>query len=150
MNPRGVVARFGAGEARSVDDLWPDLLVHASDASGEERALRHVKDWVNSRAEAFHGRAPLAGSERRSPSGGWLGYWSSDERWEFVGIYQGLLEQQLKLHGYSPTAILEGWRERDWIDTEGDRYSKNVRFDGRTQRLIKIRRSALKANGASE
>ena len=46
---------------------------------------------------------------------------------------------------YEPAAILGGWREKGWIDTDGDRkrYTKKVRVNGEQARLVVIPRTAL-------
>jgi putative DNA primase/helicase len=137
-----------------LDALWTDLVGEASDAAGEERALRDVLSWAYAHAQSFYGRHIKAvdryGQELtpRMPPGGWSGRWDGEgEDWQFIAFFPTVLQTVLADLGYTPEAILAGWKERDWLLVDGDRrrYTTRQRVaDGRAH-VVAIKYEAIHA-----
>lgn len=107
--------------------------------------MRDVASWAYSHADAFIGR----GDQDRMPPGGWAGVWEDTDVWDSIAFYPTALKKVLLDEGYEPDAILQGWKERGWIQTDGDRnrFTKRmwVETNGRKerQRFVVIRREAI-------
>jgi hypothetical protein len=135
-----------------LDALWGELAAEASDAAGEERALRDVISWAHSHAQSFYGRhvkvVDRHGDELtpKMPPSGWSGRWDGEgEDWEFVGFFPTVLQVVLTDLGYVPEAIFAGWKERGWLKVDGDRgrYTTRQRVaDGRAH-LVAIKYEAI-------
>jgi hypothetical protein len=126
--------------------LWEAIVDEATDAAGEIRAFRDVFSWANANQEAFVGRHRTdQKGELIPPSGGMAGRWDSQEDWEFIGFHKPILVHILQDMEYEPDAILGHWRERGWLDTDGDRkrFEKKVKLRGEQVRLVVIPREVL-------
>jgi len=122
------------------------IAARAADAAGEERALEDVLDWAYRHERGFAGRNPnLFGDENRPHEV--YGRWDAPGKWEYLGFYPTALDKVLEELGYQPTAIIEGWKSRGWLDiSEKDkRNRKKVRINGEGQWLVALRRSAFEA-----
>ena len=128
--------------------LWEEIAGGAADAAGEGRALQDVMSWASAREATFKGREHRGAYGEREPPGGWSGRWSADEGWEYVGFFPHVLRRILGELGYQPPAILEGWRERGWIDHAKGRFEKQVRVDHKQEWLIIIKRTAIEEANA--
>jgi putative DNA primase/helicase len=116
-------------------ELWQAITAEASDAAGEIRSLRDVMAWAHSNEQAFYGRERMdSDGERIPPHGGWAGRWDKGNNWQFIGFFRPVLARVLSDLGYEPEGILGLWRERGWINTEGDRkrFEKRVRIKATT------------------
>jgi hypothetical protein len=125
-----------------LDPLWTDLANEASDAAGEVRALRDTVSWAYSQAQSFYGRELTP----KMPPGGWSGRWDNEVNWEFIAFFPTVLQKILADFGYSPEAILAGWRERGWLLVDGDRgrYTTRQRVADDRPHLVAIRYEAIK------
>jgi len=128
--------------------LWEEIAGGAADAAGEGRALQDVMSWAASHEATFRGREHTGQYGDREPSGGWSGRWGAGEGWEYVAFFPHVLRRVLQELGYQPPAILEGWRERGWIDHAKGRYEKQLRVDQKQEWLIVVKRAAIEATGA--
>uniref|UniRef100_Q01TT1 DUF927 domain-containing protein n=1 Tax=Solibacter usitatus (strain Ellin6076) TaxID=234267 RepID=Q01TT1_SOLUE len=134
-----------------LDALWADLVGEASDAAGEVRALKDVMSWAYAHSQSFWGRHVKSvdrnGGELtpRMPPGGWSGRWDEGENWQFVGFYPTVLQTVLVGLGYTPEAILGGWRERGWLLVDGDRsrYTTRQRIGDERAHVVAIRHKAV-------
>jgi len=135
-----------------MDELWSDLIVESSDAPGEERALRDVISWAYAHAQTFDGRHFKGGETNgegqslRMPPGGWSGRWDSED-WKYIGFLPPVLNKVLVDLGYTPDAILAGWKERGWLLVDNDRIRNTTRqrmLDDRPH-LVAIKREAVQA-----
>jgi hypothetical protein len=127
--------------------LWEEIAGEAADASGEVRALADTYSWAMSNQARFHGRLDTdeRGNER-TPAAGIAGRWEPGADWPFIAFHPPILKKVLTEGGYNPDAILAGWREQGWLETEDDdkkRYTKRVRMGGERAHLVVIRREAL-------
>ncbi len=136
-----------------LDSLWADLVAEASDAAGEERALRDVLSWAYSHSQTFFGRHIKAvdrwGQELtpKMPPAGWSGRWDGEgEDWEWIGFFPTILQNVLADLGYTPEAILAGWKERKWLllDDDRKRYTTRQRVADGRPRLVAIKYEAIK------
>ena len=100
-----------------LDALWSDLVGEASDAAGEERALRDVLSWAYAHAQTFHGRhiktVDRYGQELtpRMPPAGWSGRWDGEgEEWEYIAFFPTVLQKVLADFGYTPRRSSPGGR----------------------------------------
>jgi hypothetical protein len=123
--------------------VWEGVIADATDAAGEVRALRDVLSWASARNQAFYGRHQVdRDGNARMPSNGWAGRWNSGDDWQYLAFFPTQLHRALSDLGYEPEAIIPGWRERGWLDTELGRITKKVRADGEPERMIVIHRFA--------
>jgi putative DNA primase/helicase len=125
--------------------LWSAIVAEASDAAGEERALRDVMSWAYSHAEAFYGRHRSNKDGVIPPSSGWAGSWDNGIDWDDIAFHPTVLDRVLVEHGYEPEAIKAAWKERGWLDvTPGRRgYTKKQRIGRDTPWLVTITRDAV-------
>jgi putative DNA primase/helicase len=135
-----------------IEALWEDLTREASEADRATRALSLVYSWATGHDQEFWGRhLTLDDGTPRQPSAGWAGKWDNSEQWESLAFLPHRLTELLKASGFEPDAMLRLWRDREWLDVEGDRnrHQKQVRIAGNKTRAIVIKRSALE-NGDDE
>jgi putative DNA primase/helicase len=104
--------------------------------------------WAASHEATFRGREHSGQYGDREPPGGWSGRWEAGEGWEYVAFFPHLLRRVLQELGYQPPAILDGWRQRGWIDHAKGRYEKQLRVDQKQEWLIVVKRAAIEAAGA--
>jgi putative DNA primase/helicase len=125
-----------------LEGIWNDIVAATGEASGEERALRHVISWAHSRQETFRGRhRPQSGV-----NGSWSGRWDRADNWAFIAFYPHVLKQLLADFEYEPESILAGWKERGWLDVGPSRgFDKSTRVGKLNPFLIVIRREAIDA-----
>lgn len=128
--------------------LWQDIVADAADASGEVRALRDVMSWCYAHPAQFFGQSAALFSTDKQPIGGWAGAWSDASDWDRICILRSTLDQLLKTCGYEPEAILHGWKEREWLITDGRNIEAKFSLAGQRPRGICIRRSAIEAADA--
>ena len=136
-----------------LDALWADLVAEASDAAGDERALRDVLSWAYAHSQSFYGRhakvVDHSGKELppKMPPSGWSGRWDEGKNWEFIGFYPTVLQAVLVGLGYTPEAILGGWRERGWllVDEDRSRYTTRQRVADDRAHVVAIRYEAVRA-----
>jgi hypothetical protein len=136
-----------------LDALWTHLVGEASDAPGEVRALQDVISWAYSHSQSFYGRHLKSVDHEdqeltpKMPPGGWSGRWDEeDETWEFIAFFPTVLQTILVDLGYTPEAMLAGWRERGWLMVDGDRgrYTTRQRVAGARPHVVAIRNEAIK------
>jgi hypothetical protein len=134
--------------------LWADVVTEASDAAGEERALRDVLSWTYSHSQSFYGHhvkdVDRKGQELepKMPPGGWSGRWDGkDEDWQFIAFFPTVLQKVLTDLGYCPEAVLAGWKERGWLLLGGDRkgYTTRQRVADVRAYVVAIRSEAIDA-----
>jgi putative DNA primase/helicase len=134
-----------------LDELWTEVLTEASDAAGDERALRDVISWAHSNEQSFYGRhanyLEQGKLKPRMPASGWAGRWDPGEDWPFIAFHPHVLRKVLVDLGYAPEAILAGWKERDWLIVDGDRprYTTRQRVMGERPHLVAIKFEAIRA-----
>ena len=123
--------------------LWIAIAPEAEDAAGEVRAIRDVMSWAHANRDSFY--SLTSDHQRYAPSGGWAGRWDQKADWEFVAFYPHLLEERLRDHEYQHEAILTGWKERGWLETDADRKrsTKRMRVGVERPHLVVIRRGAI-------
>ena len=96
---------------------------------------------------------PDPGHERRNtlgepipPNAGYLGKWPGVEDWRYIAFYPHRLRAFLNQQGLDRDAILRTWRDRGWIDTQGDRkrLTKPLREGGgMSSRFVVVKREAI-------
>ncbi|MEW6352355.1 MAG: DUF927 domain-containing protein [Thermodesulfobacteriota bacterium] len=131
-----------------LDVLWKDIAREARDAAGEARTLQELYAWACRHETSFYGRHRTSDDGKPLyPKGESFGRWDAGEKWDFIAFSPDVMRRVLKEIGHQqPDGILAGWRERGWLDADGDRsrHTKVCRMgDGKKPRLIIIRRSAL-------
>ncbi len=132
-----------------IGNLWAKIAAEATDAAGEIRALQDIISWATSNEQRFWGRHLTDKDDNpKLPSGGWAGKW--DERnWDEIGFIPTVLKSELERMGYSPDAILAGWREHGWLEiSTGERgFTTQKCINGNKTRMIVIKREAIDAYG---
>lgn len=131
-----------------LDQLWKDIAREAQDAAGEARTLQELYAWACRHETSFYGRHRSdQDGKPLYPKGEAFGRWDGGESWEFIAFSPDVVKRVLKEMGHQqPEAILAGWKERGWLDADGDRsrYTKVCRMgEGKKPRMVIIRRSAL-------
>lgn len=127
-----------------LEEIWNELVAGSSEATGDARALRDVMSWAHSHAESFYGRQqPDIYGRLKAPPNGWAGRWDPKESWDSIGFYPHVLDKILEDFGYSPEGILEGWRQRGWLDTSSGRRQKRVRVQEENPYLVVIQRAGV-------
>lgn len=130
-----------------VEPLWGGIVREASDALGEEEALRDVVSWAMSNQQSFYGRHKSEIGDTRTPPGGWLGRWDVGQKWGYIAFANHHLVQFLERGKYNPTEILNAWRERGWLDVPPGQkgYQKMLRLDGQRQWFVVLQRAAIES-----
>lgn len=114
-----------------IDEIWPNIADNVEDAAGEERAMDMVRGWFASRKIAFRG---TRGSTM--PHGGWLGaviYMKDGTK--AIAFYPHALNDFLEDCGFSPPAIVSGWRAADYLLCDGKHATRKVGVDGVYSRM---------------
>jgi hypothetical protein len=139
-----------------IEPLWDELTREADEADRAAAALRHVMSWATARADDFYDRQARG---REQPHGGWAGCWarrrlsrgpddatSSPEEWVWIGFMPHVLKRLLEDAGYDVDAITRTWKDRGWLETDGEanksRNQYKVRINHESVRVYAIRRSA--------
>lgn len=126
-----------------ISTLWQDLAAEAADAAGSERALDDIYSWASSRETSFIGRHVTDGFVERTPPVT-LGRWDPGTDWEYIAVWPSVLAAALTELGYSPPAILRGWRERGLIRCHPKSFTWDVRIpSGETKKMTYIYRHAF-------
>ncbi len=131
--------------ADPLSGLWTQIAAEAGDAAGELRALRDIHAWASGNPERFW-RKSANSLMTQAPFSGWLGRWDADA----IAFLPHALEDELQRRKYPMRAILEGWRDRGWLDTETDERLKkkvNIGPSGDRPYAYVINRAALVALG---
>jgi hypothetical protein len=128
-----------------LEQIWDELVAESSEATGDKRALRDVISWAHSHPQSFHGRHLTDMDERvKIPPGGLAGRWESTENWESICFYPTVLDRILVEFGYRSESVLEGWKQRGWLETSpGHQYQKRVHFLGTNPYLVVVRREGV-------
>lgn len=117
-----------------VEQLWKEIAGEAEDPLGSRRAMRLLLSWAWANESRFFGREETnRNGEPVSPSAGWIGRWERGADFEYIAFYPHHIEKFLKDHEFNHDSILGEWRERKWLDLEGDdrkRFTKRVRIRG--------------------
>jgi putative DNA primase/helicase len=125
-------------------ELAKAIMAEAEEASGELRALRHVISWAYSHEYNFLGREAIdSNGNKRSPLT-IAGKWDFDEEADLCFL-PGVLKNVLQEGKFAPDAILHGWRECGWIETDkdGNRFTKKMSINNEKTAHVVIRREAL-------
>ncbi len=132
-----------------INEVWPMIAAEAIDAAGEVRAFHDLYSWAVSNEYRFWGRH-LTDNEGKpkSPPGGWAGRWDELRDWDEIGFIRTVLKSELKRMGYSPDAILAGWKELGWIEKSNEKnggYTLQRYINGTKDRMIVIKRETIDA-----
>ena len=102
--------------------------------------------WAFSNQEAFWGRHRTdKDGQPIPPSGGWAGKWNRED-WQSIAFLPSTLDECLRRLKYHPDAILNGWAELGWLETDSDRKSrvtKRLRINGDAVRVVVVSRVAI-------
>ena len=72
---------------------------------------------------------------QRMPVQGWSGAWRED----YVATFPSFVRKILEDGGYSYETAMRLWKEKNWLDTTGDRNrTKTVAFEGTRIRMVAI------------
>lgn len=126
--------------------LWSDIVSEAADPIGEETALREVVTWATNNQQAFFGRH-LTGYDDtpKQPPGGFLGRWDKGDSWTYIAFDQARLREFLEKQNYNSVEILNGWKERGWLDIPVYQkgYQKKVSVNGEKVWYVVVKREAI-------
>ncbi|MGV3723912.1 MAG: DUF927 domain-containing protein [Actinomycetota bacterium] len=126
-------------------DLWVKVAEAGVEASGEVWALQYVMSWAGSRQQSFVGRCFTAdlfkGGQPTAPVVS--GKWDADEGWDEITFYEDVLKRVLTEGGFSPPAILAGWRERGWLTMDGKHFRVWRNMPNGRHRMYVITRQAV-------
>lgn len=117
---------LGLGLVNPIPAVWKLVTAHAADATGERRALEEALGWFATNERSFYNEARDTGREYPTPAppGGWVGAYSRS----YVAFVPGPLEKFLAERGYQVRAVINGWAERQWLQTDKGRTDKKIRF----------------------
>jgi hypothetical protein len=133
-----------------IEPLYEDLMREAAEADKPKEALIAALSWAASRPSTLYGR------HRESPEGkaterygGWNGRWDAHQGYEFIAFSPVNLKNFLSSEGFHPESILRSWKDRGWLDTDGDdsRLTKKIRLGSTSTRMIYVKRSAVSEVG---
>ena len=127
--------------ADPMEPLWKEIAAEAQDAAGAERALMEVLSWAWSHERSFFGREGGLNPSSQPMSG----RWDNGDAWDSIDWYPTVLSRVLTDLGYQPEAILDDWRDRGWLLTDGDRkrYTRRLRLNGDRPHVVSITREAI-------
>jgi hypothetical protein len=113
-------------------ELRNAILSEAQQASPEIRALREVISWAYVHKESFHGRAQRDNYNNSRVPNEWAGQWDDDEDWKTISFFPSVLKRVLEQSGFIAGAIIGGWKELGWLETDTDRVrtTKKVSIGG--------------------
>ncbi|MDP9472304.1 MAG: DUF927 domain-containing protein [Chloroflexota bacterium] len=129
-----------------VDALWDDLVHEASDADRASAALAMVASWAQANQHTFEGRLDVDQHYNdKTPTLGLSGKWDRAEDWESIAFFSHKIKDLLEKGGFDPEATIRTWRDREWLETHGDRkrYTRNIRIRGEKTWAVVIKRSAV-------
>jgi len=153
------IIKLDWGYEKDIANLWPEIVGSLEEKNDPADALCDIAHWAQAHETSFWGRhrsdskgRPLFGNN------GCIGRWDAARQgenrsqWMHLAIYPHVLKRILKQLGYEPEAVLRSWRDRDWLNVDGDRgrFEKNIRVQGIPARLICIQRHALEHVGLKE
>jgi putative DNA primase/helicase len=124
--------------SQALDTLWEDLVAEAAEADRAKAALEHVHSYAQSHESEFFGRC-----EGRPSYKGLAGRWDKDENWAFIAFYPHTLKEIVQKEDFEWDAVRQSWRERGWLETDKDRFTKKMRVGRENSNLIVIRRRAF-------
>lgn len=126
-----------------IEPLWDSLMSEASEADRARAALQSVLGWCRGNTFQFHEHHKA--DANRNPPQGWAGRWCKQNDEWYVAFYPHRIDSLLSEMEYDGQAILRTWRDRNWIDTDGDRkrFSKKIRVEGEPTWMVVIRKIAV-------
>ena len=121
-----------------------------TDADKPLAALRAVLSRATAQQSSFWGRHALdREGEARTPPGGFLGQWKTDDgeraRWAVVAIATHVLRRWLTEDRYDAPGVIAQWAAREWIalPRSGTGHDKPVHVDGQSMRCVCVLRAAI-------
>ncbi len=105
-----------------------------------------VISWAQANQHTFEGRLDVDQHyNERTPTLGLSGKWDRSDDWESIAFFSHKVKDLLEKGGFDPEATIRTWRDRDWLETHGDRkrYTRNIRIRGEKTWAVVIKRSAV-------
>jgi hypothetical protein len=100
-----------------------------------------LRSWLLEHEQSFKGREGKCDPHR------WLGKWPKDG--SSCDIFPGALHEMLEGAGYHPVeAVLREWRERGYIDFQGDRLTTVTKISGVSTRVYRLKMSVIHSETA--
>jgi hypothetical protein len=133
-----------------VRPVFDELVGNSGDADVAANALNLAVDWAVAHRQHFYDRHAASSGQ---PQSGWVGRWDKDgtsAAWSWIGMFPHVLEKVLREGGFDFDATLRTWKERGWIEVDGDdggrrRNTKRAQVGESLARVIAIRREAIDA-----
>jgi hypothetical protein len=123
-------------------EIWASIEADAQVADVDIRALRMVHGQIVASMEHFEKAEKLRGE--------CFGVWRCNEEWEHIAVFPHIIEKWLLDMGFDKQAVLEGWRERGWIQCADQRYTWKVAVRGSKAWMICITREAIEEGTEGE
>jgi putative DNA primase/helicase len=133
-----------------IEPLYEDLMREAAEADKPKEAIIAALSWATSRSSTFYGRhRETPEGKPTEPYGGWNGRWDANEGYSFIAFGPVNLKTFLSSVGFHPDSILRSWKDRGWLETDGDdsRLTKKIRLGSTSTRMIYVKRSAVSEVG---
>jgi len=133
-----------------IEPLYEDLMREATEADKPKEALIAALSWATSRPSTFYGRhRETAEGKASEPYGGWNGRWDAHQGYEFIAFNPVNLKNFLSSEGFHPDSILRSWKDRGWLETDGDdrRLTKKIRLGSTSTRMIYVKHAAVSEVG---
>lgn len=136
---------FGIGEAGggTVRRFVANTAGRSDIASASDRAIESLSSWVYSEPFTFPRLAYVSGSsakETKTSKGFKVNGARDGARILFV---PSELQARFEHEGISVAEVLNGWREKGWIEYEGAKNTKKVRVDGGRPRFVVVKSEVL-------
>ena len=138
---------FGASESR--DDLLDASLTMGRDLWERQpantpygpRALDWARSWLVSNRRRFAREAEIGAGTRDIPTEREV--WGKIAADGSVYILHNVWDVEVEKAGYNPTRVLQDWRDRGWIVTDGRNLKPKRAIEGRTARVVCVKPDAI-------